>query len=565
MSCVVAAAPIAAPVYRMHAELLCRDVGSSAHRAAEQLRAAGVERGEIAALLGLRLEQLDVLQAQLEGAAGARVQSFDVWVDPAHGLVLSHAEGLDLIAGHRAPPIPWLEIPPLDADALPAGRLTEAASTRGERRGRVVVDEVLSFRADVHAAGSVRWGDGQDHVLLQPDTWLVVEDGADAPVLEVRHDELIDERLTAIARATLLAPRGLQLERLGAESARIARERLHDALGTQADDVFDELALDPLEVREKLCTEIDQAHAHLVVVCNALKEHWPRWMHEAMRDARRRGVECVEHCREKGRDATRPTPRGVGIVVVRDGARAFAHSDATALGGHWRLHTLTSQACMAVHEPAAVARVLERLGVPAPRPVAANPRPEPLPDVAARGLRLALERLRDEVPAGVDAVLEEDDENAFCEQAERNQMNLHDPKKLDQLGRGIVWERILAATCDALAAQDGRLTVEAVRFQPAAENVDFDVVVANHEHRIWWILDAKCKLRPARRDFDSMVRQLAIAERRGLVRAGYEARGATVYPSTTLDLAEATPDDRVGRWRLSWVKQRLTEEPPALG
>jgi hypothetical protein len=563
MTDVLAAGPIGAPVYRMDAELLCRDLDGDVHRAVERLREAGAAGDEVAALLGLRTEQLAVVDAQLDGTGGRRVRTLRVWVDPAHGMVLSHDGGLDLIARHKRPQIPLLDIPPPLADELPRERFSRAASTRGAERERIVVDEVLALRADLHASGRARHGDGRDHLLMLPDTSLVVRAGADRPTVEVHHGGLPDEALTAIAQELVVDAGELRFERLTADAATAAGERLHAALGTGPDDVL-EVSLDPAAVQERLYAEVALADAQLVLVCDAQKRNLPAWLNETLRDASRRGVECVVRCAPE-RGHTRPAPPGTGIVVVRDRARVLAHSDAAPLGAKWNLPDLASQACVSVHEPRAVARVLELLDV-APPALRAERNPlEPLVDIAVHGMREALKRLRDQLPPELPVVLTEEDEEAFCEQVERNPINLHDEVRVDAVARGMVWERMLAVACHALEDRHPQLVVEDFRRQVPGKALDLDVIMRDDRHRVWWILDAKCKPRPSDEDYGMMRRQLAAVHELRWVKDGYEARGATVYPNYAKDVAEVTPDERILRWRLNALERRLTEPPPLGG
>jgi hypothetical protein len=564
MTRVVAAAPLGAPVYRMQAELWCRDLDSAAHRAVERLLEEQVAAPQIAALLGLRRDQLAVIESQLDGTGGMRARTLRVWVDPAHETVLSHERGLDLIAAYRRSGIPLLDIPPPTAAELPTQRFTQAASTRGQQRERIVVDEVLALRPDMRVTGRRRNGDGRDHLLLLPEVALVVRAGAGGPQIEVHRGELLDEPLTAVARKQLLGEGRLRPELLTEEAATAAGALLHRALGTEPSEAF-ELSLEPAEVQERIFAEVARADEQLVVVCNGERRDWPRWMRDAVRGAEQRDVECVVRCTGRdGGDAA--APPGAGIVVVRDRTRVVAHSDPALLGAGWALGALAGQACIGVHEPAAVARVLERLDVPPPPPAAAGRRspPEPLEDIAARALRAALEKLSVELPPGTPVVLEEDDERSFCEQAERNPINLRDEEAIEKLGRGMVWERVLAAACHGIAARNEQIVVQAMRLQALGDNIDLDVVVRNVEHGVWWILDAKCKRWPDDKDVRLMEKQLATAAREDWIPEGFEARGAIVYPAFSKEVPVATPDDRIVRWRLAALEQRLTEEPPPL-
>jgi hypothetical protein len=563
MTDVLAAAPIGAPVYRMDAELLCRDLDGDVLRAVERLREAGAAGDEVAALLGLRTEQLAVVEAQLDGTGGRRVRTLRVWVDPAHGTVLSHDGGLDLVARHKRPQIPLLDIPPPLAEELPTERFSRAASTRGAERERIVVDEVLALRADLHASGRARHGDGRDHLLMLPDTSLVVRTGADGPAVEVHHGELRDEPLTAIARELLVDSGQLGFERLTEDAATAAGERLHAALGTTTDDVL-EVPLDPASVRERLYADVALADTQLVLVCNAQKRNLPAWLSEALRDAERRGVECIVRCAPE-RGHTRPAPPGTGIVVVRDCARVLAHSDAAPLGARWHLRDLASQACVSVHGPRAVARVLELLDVAPPAPRAEREPLGPLVDIAVRHMSKVLGRLRGQLPPELPVVLSEEDEKAFCEQVERNPINRHDEARMAGVARGMVWERMLAVACYALKDHHPQLVVEDFRRQVPGKALDLDVIMRDDRRRIWWILDAKCKPRPSDDDYGTMRRQLAAAHELRWVKDGYEARGATVYPNYAEDVAEVTPDERIVRWRLNALERRLMEPPPLGG
>ena len=561
MSDVLAAALIGAPVFRMRAEIAYRELGSPAHRAVEHLHAIEVPEPEIAALLGLRTEQVSILQKELAGEHGQRVSDLRVWIDPAHNAVLTSEQGLDLVPSARYPTTPILPIYPPAADDLSPGRFARAASARNPQRSRLVIDEVRSLTADMRPntalqPGEYRPRDSADHVLLAPDTYLLVRHATTQPTLEVRSGELLDVELTVIARKTLWQQPGLNAERLTLSVREQTHEALYTTLAATREEAYD-VPLDPMIVRDRVLALIEQADEQLLIVTELPRKAWPAWLSQAYRDARQRGVKCIARDNTKPKDTKPPPPRlpGCGILAVRDGARALAHCDAQLIGGGWTPPALTSQACLEVHVPSAVRRLLERLEVELPHP-RARPAPPSLDDIAAEEMRTALAAHRDELPMDAPVAIEDSDMSSFFEQVERTGCRTNNQAQLGRIARGIVWERLLYTTCRALADKHAQLIVEDMRRLPPAGNIDLDVIVRNLEHRVWWVLDAK-NANPTRENVRQMNRQLKIAAKENWVPDGFRARGLIVHPANK-QFSLLTESDRVLRSTLAQLELLLT-------
>jgi hypothetical protein len=559
MSDVLASALIGAPVYRMRAEIAYRELGSAAHRAVERLLAIGVPEPEIAALLGLRTEQVDVLGKELGGEHGQRVTELRVWIDPAHDGVLTSQEGLDLVPSSRYRDTPMLPVYPPAAGDLSTERFARAARARNPQHSRLVVDEVRSLTADTLPGTALQPGDRRsrdaaDHVIFAADTYLLVRSFRGQPLIEVHDAELLDEELTAIARGTLWGQPGLSAERLTPAARAQAQESLYTTLAATRQEAY-EVPLDPATVRDRLLTLIEESNDQLLVVAERPFKAWPGWLGDAYEEARRRGVRCVarDNVKPKG---TEPPPRlpGCGIVAVRDDARALAHCDAHLIGGGWTLEALTGQACLEVHESSAVRRLLGRLEVEPPRP-RVRPAPRSLRDIAAEEMRKALEDQRRDLPIDIPVAIEDSDMTAFVEQVERNGIRNDNLAKLKNVASGTVWERVLYATCCALAARRPELSVEDMRRAPPAGNIDLDVIVRNVEHRVWWVLDAK-RATPSKDNERKMKLQLKTAAREGWIPEGFTARGLVVHPSDAR-FQPTTFDERVLRATLARLEAML--------
>ena len=439
MTGVLAVAPIGAPVFRMQVELVCRDLDTAAHRAVERLQATGVAMEHVAALLGLRLEQVAALRGQLDGTAGAHRRTLRVWVDPVHETVLSTVQGLELerpIVHGAANPV--LEVRPPKVDELPRERFARAAGRTGSARARIAVDEVHELDLDLPGVdGPVRKSGRDQLLMLLSDTTLVVWADTHGPALEVLWGGVHDPALTQVARATLLRDEGLDLQRLTLDAADAASARLCGALGATDEQAYP-LLLDPATLADRLLAAIGLAEEQVVLAADAPLKRWPRWLREALDDARRRGVQCVVRERANG---SAPLPRGCGLLAVRDRRWAVARSDALSLGRGWRLEQLASQACLDVHEPAVVERLLEQLGVAPPPARKHARRPAPRPeDVGAELLRAELERQRRRVPPWVELALGDGDVAAFCESVGRYHGHPDDREGLVRYAVGTAWD-----------------------------------------------------------------------------------------------------------------------------
>lgn len=414
------------------------------------------------------------------GEHGQRVSELRVWIDPAHNAVLTSEQGLDLVPSRGYPNTPILPVYPPAADDLPAARFARAASARNPQRSRLVVDEVRSLTADIRSSttlepGEYRSRDPADHVLLAPDTYLLVRRASTRPMLEVHDGELIDAELTTIARKTLWHESGLSAERLTLAAREQAHEALYAKLAATREEAY-EVPLDPTIVRDRLLALLEHANEQLLIVTELPRRAWPAWLRQAHREARERGVECItrDNTKPKGTEPPRPRLSGCGILAVRDNARALAHCDARLLGGGWTLDTLTSQACLELHEPSAVRRLLDRLQVDASSRPRTKPTARPLDDIAAEGMRKALAELRGELPLDVPVAIEDSDMTSFFEQVERTGCRPDNQAHLKRIADGIVWERLLYATCQALADKHPQLVLEDMRRQPPVGNIDLD-------------------------------------------------------------------------------------------
>jgi hypothetical protein len=550
MSAIVAAAPLDAPVFRMRVELVCRDLDTAAHRAVERLHDLGVAAPHIAALLGLRIEQVESLQAQLDGSAGAHRRTLRVWVDPVHQLVMSTEQGLDLVRpSQHGPRNPVLDVEPPRAAELPRERFARAAARSGLARARIAVDDVQELDIDLPTPDAPARRNDRDHVMLLSDTTLIVRDGAHGPVLEMRWEGVEDPALTKAAQAKLLHDHGLDPTRLTTTAAHAALERLRAALGATPDEAS-ALQLDPDVLQDRLMEQFGHADEQLLVAIDAPRSDWPYWLKQEIGYAQSRGVECVERARNRtGLDD------GCRMLIVRDRRWAVAHSEALLLGRAWRLRSLASQACLDVHDPATVERLLQRLEVP-PRTHRRARRPSPrIEDVGAQLLREQLKALCRQLPE-INPVVGDGDVAAFCAAVKRYHRTADDHQRLSELAQGVAWERVLHTHCTQIEARHPHITVKHLRLPLPGASLDIDMVVTDHDHRIWWALDAKSG--KSKTDHPRQLkRQLDIARAQGHVQDGWETRGAFVHPNNTHDLKEQTSEDDIVCWRLNQVEDRL--------
>ena len=576
MNDIVAAAMIGAPVYRMRAEVACRDLGSAPHRAVELLREHDLDTPRTAALLGLRPEQVDALLAELDDS-GRRVDTLRVWIDPAHQAVLSTEAGLSLMPSTRYKGLPLLELyQPATTDIAPE-RFTQAASTygRNHNRKRVVVEEVLDLIPDIREVASQpndktsSKPNGSrhrreellllDHLLLLPDTYLVVRATANGPSVTVHWGETIDHILTEIARADLFAENGIDPHSLTLGAAEQAQHQLHATVGTTPDEAFP-VSLDLTSVQDRILSTAGLAEEQLVIVADIPKRVWPSWLREAHDDAAARGVECLTRDSVMKIASPRKLP-GCGILVARDSTRALVHSDALPLGGAWSYGKLASQACLDIHATHAVQRLLRSLDVTPPTQRRRPPTP-PIEDIAAQELREALDSLRSALPRDTPVAITDSDVKAFCEQAEREYTLPYDARKIQRFARGVAWERILHTACTTLVSRHPQLILDAFRLYSPGNSIDLDIVVRNIEHQYWWILDAK-NASPNGKHLRLMNRQLEVSQLEGWIPTGFHAVGAIVYPND-LDPPPNTGEDEIVRTTVARLETLLISDPAQL-
>jgi hypothetical protein len=573
MNEIVAAAVIGAPVFRMRAEVACRDLGSAPHRAVERLQDRDLDTQQIAALLGLRLEQVDALLAELNDSS-QRVATLRVWVDPAHRAVLSTEEGLSLMPSARYKGVPLLELYQPSVSDISPERFTQAASTYGRNSRRIVVEEVLDLSPDIREAALQPNGRASsksngnrhrkeellllDHLLLLPDTYVVVRAGANGPAVAVHWGETIDYKLTKVARKLLLTENGLDPHSLTLTAAEHALQQLHATLGTDPDEAFP-VSLDLTSVQDRILSTVGLAEEQLVIIAGIPKRIWPSWLREAHDDAAARGVECLTRDPATKGTSPRKLP-GCGILIARDSTRALAHSDALPIGGAWSYRRLASQACLDIHATQAVKRLLLALNV-APPTHRSRPSVPPIEDVAAKELRKALDSQRAALPPGIPVAITDSDVAAFCEHADHEYTLPHDARKIQRLARGVAWERILHTACTTLVSRHAQLILDAFRLYSPGNSIDLDVVIRNIEHQSWWILDAK-NATPNGKHIRLMDRQLKVARGESWIPPDFQAMGAIVYPDD-LDPSPNTGEDQVIRTTLLRLETLLISEPSA--
>ena len=545
MSGAVCSVPIAVPVFRMRATLECRDVGSPAHRAAARLRELGLPTDYIAATLGLRTDRTQNLIAQLDGRSGQGVRELRVWIDPAHGAVLTADKGLDIEPQDHQRDIAHLPVLPPRPSELDASAFTDAASSISGRAARIVVDEVRALEADR------REGPGAfSHVLHLSRCDLVVMQDA---TLEVHWHDVVDERLTAYARDALadnLAD--LPWERLTAVAAEQALSAALGRADVSPQDGF-AVAVDPQTIHDRVGALVRSAERQVVLAIDAPLRRlarWVEWCLDTVRTSDGVAIRLVlcDTSRWKGRHARRLAAADAAdlpaaVLLACDGDRALIHTSAAAFGAESTLADLCSQAAFQLHDPAAIARLLARLGLTAPQ-VARRPDADPA-EVAITAMRAEVQRQRRYLD-GLEVAIADDDVKAFVEHVERTLVDLADRRRIEQIAAGVCWERALHTRCLQLAGEHPQLVVAGLRWMPAGEGMDLDVVLRDLRSHTLWVLDAK-HADATGRHVAHMRRQLDIARDHGLVPQGWDDKALIVYPSSKHGFSELTNDRRVRR------------------
>lgn len=550
------AIPLAVPVFRMRATLACRNIGSPAHRAAEQLLELDCQSEDIAATLGLRLDQATRIVEQLEGTGGVTVHDVRVWLDVGHEAVLTGEDGLDVVPSVYERDLARLPVLPPQAPQFQPEAFSRAASDRAGPGARLEVAKLVKLEPDLGDSAAA------DHVLHLTDTSLALEPGN----LEVHWHGVPDPGLTEFASKALAHPGFAPgWDRLTPLAAEAAAERLRESTSLSPADSYG-LHLDPAEMRDRLLDLVHGARKQVLVGVDSAQPRLPDWLLDALHAVVDRGVEAVLLVGQpdglKGRRISqlrlRQSKPPCGALVVRDGDRAIAHSDPRAFGAPASIAELEAQAAIEVHQPERVRALLEALGLHVPH-VPRRAAEHSVQDVASEALTLALRRQAETV-GGLSPRFDQGDVAAFSDQMERLFVHPGDRKRVGQIAAGVAWERAVHCACVGLSARHANLVVDHLRWAPEEGGIDLDIVMRDLTSQTWWLIDAKHSS-PESSHVALVGMQQRVARKHGLIPDGWKVRGLIVHPRSGKPLSKLTSVRWVERVTLDRLEEALRLVP----
>jgi hypothetical protein len=579
---VVCAIPLQIPVHRMRVTVRCRELGTALHRTVERLGThAHADTKLIAAVTGLPLTQIARVQGELSRALAPIEREYVLWVDHARERTLPYSALDGVAAVRRRDGGITLPLEPPTATDLERIGLDAAASWEAGVDGHVEIDELLDVAADTRGGS----GGPASHVLRLPDTQLLVHfDPRDPyqPRVTITQHAQEDPELTewfhthycnpplpdTIDLRHITEARPLPPPWLATLVARTATERKRPWSFPEPH---------PRHIRDAIADVAETATGRLDV-CAPDLTRLPEWLQSTLADASARGVTVIlrptnPHAPPRRLDAQlTPLPHQPhALCVIADTHAAAIHTDP-----HACLDRATDDAPHPQHlavtraEPA-VNELLALLTLHPPR------RRAPSEKLGAKTIRTllgkALATLQEELPQGVTASIEPDDERFAAATLDRYE---GDPRRdgstmegMYAMAAGIAWERIVIDTARGLCDAHEELEYVAARWSPPQGGIDLDAIVADHAKHLVWVLDAKNSA-PTNQQQGTMIHQLRVlAAHPRLTPPGWSATGAIVHPrkhlrtsphqteqrnvlrSTLRDLpalllADTLPDRRVG-------------------
>ena len=218
-------------------------------------------------------------------------------------------------------------------------------------------------------------------------------------------------------------------------------------------------------------------------------------------------------------------------MVLADEHRALAHSDPAAaldLAADPVRHHLR-----ATSDQPTIDRLLQRLGLSRlrpPRPASRSP-----PSSSPRCSRPTFGRLRSDLPRGVRAEIQPEDEQFAMETIDRKIGRDGPTNAAHKTTAGIAWERVLIERVSDLAARYRQLSILAIRWKPPGISLDLDVIVHDHAKGLVWVLDAK-NAKKTDGQLEKMIDQIYFLKKHSDMLAGASTiRGAIVHRARQLE------------------------------
>jgi len=544
---VVSAIPLQIPVHRVRATVRCRELGTPLHTTIRRLAHATGDEELVAAATGLSLRSVARVRAELAHELAPIEREYLMWVDHARARCLPYTALDGVVAVRRKDAGPTLPLEPPTAASLARMGLSAAASWDSGIDGHVEIDAVLDVIAD--ARGGAPSGAGSlPHVLRLPDVHLLVYFEADRPyeprVALTQHtidspeltrwlhehygpsltSDILD--LRHITEAHALPPRWLAELIEGSEPAGEGRP-------------WELLEPHPYRVRRAV-SEVAEAATDRLDVCAPSVRELPEWLRQALAGAGARGVTVVIRPAQ-AEDPPRRLDARLSVLpgqpnalcVIADTERAVIHTDPQACLDRGEVNAPHHQHLALTRAKPAVSALLELLALTPPK----QRRPsEKLGPQAVRGMLVqALAKLKGELPGGVSAAIEPDDERAAAATLDRYHRPGGSPTEgMHAAAAGIAWERVVIAAATDLCERHPQLEYLAARWSPPQGGIDLDVILADHAKRLVWVIDAK-NAKPTNEQQGKMVHQLRVlANESHTIPAGWRAMGMIVHPSQQL-------------------------------
>jgi len=397
------------------------------------------------------------------------------------------------------------------------------------------------------------------HVLRLPDTQLLIsaEDTASATFeLSVTQHGAVDPQLTGWARSNYMdtLETFINSAELGATETTIGQ------LAEIADHgQWQTIEPHPGLLREQITQATENAQHRLALAAPDLR-HIPAWLAETLTDAGERDIQIVL-CPARPelvpkRAAFNFTTTAAAahthmLAVLADDAHAVLHSDPAACLD--RPATPARQHMHASRDREAIAWLRNRLALKplAPRP----PRRALTPTTIASLLRQALDELRGELPAGVKATIQPEDERFALQTLERYDATETPTRATRKAAAGIAWERALIARVAHLCVEHDHLQVLAERWLPDNARIDLDLIVSDDTKQVTWIIDAK-NSDPTTDQLAKMLAQIRLLQSAPKLHGGRPIVGVIVHRRAQL---QASPQPTEHHNILRATLQRLPD------
>jgi hypothetical protein len=490
---VISAIPLQIPVHRIRVTARCLVTGGPVHTAALRLADYwGDSPEEIAEVLGLQIPRVAMLLEDLQRGGEPLEREFVVWVDHTRGRVLPYSALSGVaVKPSRYGPITLPVDPPTPSALIDMG-LDAGISWDLGLEGHAEVLEILDVVADVRDRSL-------PHVLRLPDTQLVIATAQDPSeqgpyTCAIAQHGTVDPQLTGWARSNYTE----DLERLlTSPELEITDAQLKALAKLTSEGQWQTLEPHPATLREQVTYAMWGAEERVVLVAPDLRAI-PEWLGAALGEASEREVQIVlcpakaEHVPSRApfEFATNRAPSQTQtqtLTLIADEAHALTHTDPGACLE--RRSRPVRQHMYASHQKDTIARILDRLGLKRLRVRA--PRQKLTPQKIAALLRHALDELQDELPTKLKASIEPEDEAFALQTIDRGHTSKSPTRAAHKAAAGIAWERILATLADHLTADHQALEILAKRWLPPKAKIDLDLILADNNKGVVWILDAK--------------------------------------------------------------------------